>query len=315
MLKTSARLLRLLSLLQSRPHWTAPALSDRLEVDARTIRRDVERLRELGYPIRASSGLGGGYQLGAGTQLPPLLLNDDEAVAVAVALRAAAGSIGRMEETSIGLLAKLDQMLPSRLRKRASSLHSVTISITGNTEGPSVDLLTQIATACRDRIKLRLDYRDRAGKASARTVEPLRLAHTGRRWYLVAWDTQREDWRTFRADRIESVASTGPRFKQREFPGDIAKYVSQSISQVPYRYRMQLRLKGSAATLSKQIPSWCGVLEAIDTESCLLSTGAETLEALAAQLALTGAEFEIVGSQDLIPQLRQIADRLYRATR
>jgi predicted DNA-binding transcriptional regulator YafY len=315
MLKTAARLLRLLSLLQSRPHWTACELSGRLEVDARTIRRDVERLRELGYPIRASSGLGGGYQLGAGSQLPPLLLNDDEAVTVAVALRAAAGSIGGMEETSIGLLAKLEQMLPSRLRKRASSLHSVTISIAGNIEGPSVEMLTQIATACRDQIKLRLDYRDRTGKSSARTIEPLRLAHTGRRWYLVAWDRQREDWRTFRVDRVESVASTGPRFAPREFPGDIAKYVSQSISQVPYRYRVQLRLKGSAAILSKQIPCWCGVLEAIDAESCLLSTGADTLEALAAQMALTGAEFEIVGSQELIASLREIADRLYRATR
>jgi len=315
MIKTSSRLLQLLSLLQSRRHWTAADLGERLEVDVRTIRRDVDRLRELGYPIEASSGLGGGYQLGAGSQLPPLLLNDDEAVAVAVALRAAAGSVGRMEETAIGLLAKLDQMLPSRLRKRASSLHSVTISLVGPTPGPAVDLLTQIATACRDNLRLKMAYRDRAGQDTARSVEPLKLAHTGRRWYLVAWDLQRADWRTFRVDRVRELLGSGPRFVPREFPGDIAKYVSRSITQATYRYQVRLKLKGSAATLGKQIPRWCGVLDAVDENSCLLRTGADTLEALVAQMVMTGADFEILDTPELLGPLREITGRLHRATR
>jgi len=189
MLKTSARLLRLLSVLQSRRHWSGSELSERVGVDARTIRRDIDRLRELGYAVEASPGLGGGYQLKPGSSLPPVLLDDDEAVAVAV--RAAAGSVGKMEETAVGLLAKLDQLLPARLRKRASALHSITVSLASSQAVPSIEVLTRIATACRDHLKLRLNYRDRGGNATARTVEPLRLAHTGHLWYLVAWDAQR----------------------------------------------------------------------------------------------------------------------------
>jgi predicted DNA-binding transcriptional regulator YafY len=315
MLKTSARLLRLLSLLQSRRYWSGGELSERVQVDARTIRRDIDRLRELGYAVTGSPGLGGGYQLTPGSTLPPVLLDDDEAVAVAVAVRAATGSVGKMEETAVGLLAKLDQLLPARLRKRASALHSVTISVANSQSVPSIDVLIRIAAACRDHLKLRLNYRDRAGNATARTVEPLRLAHTGRLWYLVAWDAHRTDWRTFRMDRVEGLVSTGPHFAPREFPGDIAKFVSRSITQVPYRYRIRLRLVGSAADLAKHIPSWCGVLEALDDASCTLSTGADSIEALAAQVVLSGADFEILDSRELVPELRKIADRLYRATR
>lgn len=315
MLKTSARLLRLLSLLQSRRHWSGRDLSERAQVDVRTIRRDIDRLRELGYAVEAFPGLGGGYQLKPGSSLPPVLLDDDEAVAVAVCVRAAAGSIGKMEETAVGLLAKLDQLLPARLRKRASALHSVTISLANSRAVPSIDVLTQIAAACRDHLKLRLNYRDRVGNATVRTVEPLRLAHTGYRWYLVAWDAHRADWRTFRLDRVERVVSTGPQFAVRAFPGDIAKFVSRSITQVPYRYRLRLRLKGSAAELAKQIPGWCGVLEALDDSSCALNTGADSIEALAAQVVLTAAEFEILDSHELAPELRKIADRLHRGTR
>lgn len=315
MVKTSARLLRLLSVLQSRRHWSGGELSERVGVDARTIRRDIGRLRELGYAVEASPGLGGGYQLGPGSSLPPVLLDDDEAVAVAVAVRAAAGSVGNMDETAVGLLAKLDQLLPARLRKRASALHSVTVSLARSQTLPSIEILTRIATACRDHLKLRLNYRDRAGNATARTVEPLRLAHTGHLWYLVAWDAQRTDWRTFRMDRIQRLVTTGPHFVPREFPGDVAQFVARSMTQVPYRYRMRLRLEGSAADLVKRIPSWCGVLEALDDVSCMLSTGADSIEALAAQVVLIGKDFEILDSRELVPALRIIADRLHRATR
>ncbi len=315
MLKTSARLLRLLWLLQSRRYWSGAELGERVEVDTRTVRRDIDRLRELGYAVEASPGLGGGYQLKAGSSLPPVLLDDEEAVTVAVAVRAAASSIGKMEETAIGLLAKLDQLLPLRLRKRASALHSVTISLARPAAAPSIDVLTQIACACRDRLKLRINYRDRGGNVTSRVVEPIRLAHTGRLWYLVAWDSQREDWRTFRMDRVQRLASTGPQFMPREFPGDIAAYVSRSIAQVPYRYRMRIRLSGSLAELARRIPGWCGVLEALDAESCVLSTGADSIEALAAQVVLTGADFNILGAPEFIAELREIAARLERATR
>lgn len=315
MLKTSARLLRLLSVLQARQHWSGGELSERVGVDARTIRRDIERLRELGYAVEASPGLGGGYQLKPGSLLPPVLLDDDEAVAVAVAVRAAAGSVGKMEETAAGLLAKLDQLLPARLRKRASALHSVTVSLASARALPSMEVLTRLATACRDHLKLRLNYRDRAGNATTRTVEPLRLAHTGHLWYLVAWDAQRADWRTFRTDRIQRLVASGPHFAPRKFPGDVAQFVARAMTQVPYRYRMRLRLEGSAAELVRRIPSWCGVLEALDDVSCTLTTGADSLEGLAAHIVLIGTDFEILDAPELLPELRKIADRLYRATR
>jgi predicted DNA-binding transcriptional regulator YafY len=315
MLKTSARLLRLLWLLQSRRYWSGAELSERIEVDTRTVRRDIDRLRELGYAVEASPGLGGGYQLKAGSSLPPVLLDDEEAVTVAVAVRAAASSIGKMEEAAVRLLAKLDQLLPLRLRKRASALHSVTISLARPEAAPSIDVLTQIACACRDHLKLRVNYRDRAGNVTSRWVEPMRLAHTGRLWYLVAWDGERKDWRTFRMDRVQRLASTGPQFTPREFPGDIAAYVSRSITQVPYRYRMRIKLKGSMAELARRIPSWCGVLEMLDEENCTLSTGADSIEALAAQVILTGADFDILEAPECLAELREIAARLERAAR
>jgi predicted DNA-binding transcriptional regulator YafY len=315
MLQTSARLLRLLSLLQQRRHWSGQELAERLEVDARTLRRDIDKLRELGYPVHASAGVGGGYQLGAGSSVPPVLLNDDEAVAIGFALRAAAGSVGKMEETSIGLLAKLDQVMPPRLRKRASALHSVTLSLANAQSAPPVDVLTRIASACRDHIRVKLNYKDRDGKGSSRTLEPLKLVHTGHRWYLVAWDTQRDDWRTFRVDRIERLVSSGPQFTPRKFPGDIAEYVSQAMRHVSYRYRVRLKLTGSLEMLAKKVPGWCGSLEPAGADACLLSTGADSIESLAAMMLMTGADFEILDAPELLPGLRAIAERLRRATR
>jgi predicted DNA-binding transcriptional regulator YafY len=205
MLETSARLLRLLALLQARRDWSGAELGERLEVDVRTVRRDIDRLRSLGYPVSASSGLGGGYQLAAGSSMPPLLLDDEETVAVAVALRAAASSVARLEETAIRALVKLEQLLPARLRRRVSALHSVTISLAPATAGPDATMLATIAAACRDHELLELGYRARSGEASHRVVEPIRLVHTDRRWYLVAWDRHRSAWRTFRVDRIQLI--------------------------------------------------------------------------------------------------------------
>jgi predicted DNA-binding transcriptional regulator YafY len=203
MLETSARLLRLLTLLQAHRYWSGPALADRLDVSPRTLRRDVDKLRLLGYPINATGGVGGGYQLAAGATLPPLLLDDDEAVAVAVGLRtAAAGAVTGIAETSVRALAKLDQVLPSRLRHQVTTLGAAVV--TTPTLGPTVDpsTLTAIAAAVRDRVRLRFDYRSRSGGMVVREVEPYRLVHNGPRWYLLGWDVDRADWRTFRADRL-----------------------------------------------------------------------------------------------------------------
>ncbi len=209
MLSTSARLLRLASLLQSRRHWPGAALAEELGVDARTVRRDVDRLRELGYPVEASSGVGGGYALGRGADLPPLVLDDDEAVALAIALRAASASVGGIEATSLRLMGKLDQLMPTRLRRRATALHAVTLSLRSGPPLVDAALLSSLATACRDCVALRFGYRNHAGETSQRRVQPQRLANYGRRWYLIAWDSERSDWRSFRVDRLQGAPTAG----------------------------------------------------------------------------------------------------------
>lgn len=313
MLSTSNRLLRLLSLMQSRRHWTGGELSQRLEVDRRTLRRDVERLRELGYPIDASPGLGGGYRLGSGSELPPVLLEDDEAVAVAVALRTAAASVGRMEDTALRLLSKLDQWLPARLRRRASALYAVTLSLSGGAPTSDVDSLLLIAAACRDGFRLRMHYRDHGNRASERTIEPLRLVHTGSRWYLVAWDMKREDWRTFRVDRVQSLHETGMQFPPRAFPGDVSEYVARSIVQPFTRVRVRLRLAGSIEQQAGRVPTWCGILQAGDDHHCVLDLGADSVDGLLAMMALVGPEFEVIEDHGLLAQLREASCRLQQS--
>ena len=256
MLKTSARLLRLLSLLQARRDWTGPELAARLGVSPRTLRRDMDKLRSLGYPVDATPGTAGGYRLGAGAMLPPLLLDDEEAVAVAIGLRTAAGgTITGIEEASVRALVKLEQVLPGRLRHRVSALHSVTVPLPG--AGPPVDpvVLTVIATAARDRLRIGFRYTSHDGTQGGRAAEPHQLVHTGRRWYLLAWDLARGDWRTFRADRITSPQITGPRFTPRDPPGgDPAAYVSRSVSTTPYRYQARIRLHVPASAVAERLP-------------------------------------------------------------
>jgi predicted DNA-binding transcriptional regulator YafY len=315
-MKTSARLLRLLTLLQTRREWPGAELSARLEVDVRTLRRDVDRLRELGYEIQASSGVGGGYRLGAGKALPPLRLDDEEAVAIAVALGSVVASVPQLQETAVRVLVKLDQLLPERLRRRVSALQSVTLSMTA---GPAVDpaLLTAIASACREHERLTFTYEDSRGATKARTVEPLQLAHTGRVWYLVAWDMDREDWRTFRVDRIDPKRGVrvGARFIPRRPPEDLATYVSRSISTAPYRYQVRLKLAGPVAEVAERVPSWVGVLEPLDAKSCVLTTGGDSLEALVAQVVLAGVDFELLEPEELRPGIREVGKRLVRGTR
>jgi predicted DNA-binding transcriptional regulator YafY len=316
MLNTSARLLRLLSLLQARRYWAGVELAEELEVTARTLRRDVDRLRSLGYPVNSTSGMAGGYRLGSGAALPPLLLDDDEAVAVSVGLRTAAGgTVEGMAEAAIRALAKLEQVLPSRLRRRVAALHAFIVPLTNG--GPTVDAkaLSIIAGACRDRERLRFRYRSQNGADSQRNVEPSGLVHTGRRWYLVAWDVGRGDWRTFRVDRILSKISTGLRFSPRDPPDqDLAKFVSRSVASAPYPFRARVILHAPIERMAERISPTAGLLQAIDERSCELSAGAPSLDALAAWISVLGVDFEVRDPPELLEHLRRLADRLERAT-
>jgi predicted DNA-binding transcriptional regulator YafY len=315
-LQTSARLLRLLSLLQARRYWSGSDLAEQLEVTARTLRRDVDRLRSLGYPVDSTSGTAGGYRLGAGAAMPPLLLDDDEAMAVSVGLRTAAGgTVVGMEEAAARALAKLEQVLPPRLRRRAAALHShiVPLARNGPTVAPAV--LSTIAGACRDREKLTFAYRDRNSAATERSVEPHGLVHTGSRWYLVAWDSARDDWRTFRVDRIQAPITPAGRFAARAIPGgDLAAFVSRSVSSDQYAFRALVLLHSPIERVAERVSPCYGSLEPLDGQRCVLQTGAHSLDALAMWIAMIGVEFEVRDPPELVEHLRRASDRLRRAT-
>jgi predicted DNA-binding transcriptional regulator YafY len=315
-LNTSARLLRLLSLFQARRYWSGADLAARLDVTARTLRRDVDRLRSLGYPVHSTTGTAGGYQLGAGANLPPLLLDDDEAVAVALGLRtAASGSVGGIEEASVRALLKLEQVLPPRLRQRVAALHGFIVPL--GSRGPTVDAerLSALAGACRDLEGIRFLYHDRTGAPSGRAVEPHRLVHTGYRWYLVAWDLARKDWRTFRVDRIAGKLKTSTRFTPRKPPGgDFAAFVSKSLASVPYPIRARMTLHAPVEAIAKRVPPSAGTLEAIDERSCMLHTGSHSLEGLTIHLMLLGVDFQVHEPPELIDHLRRLAERLRSAS-
>ncbi|MFI2643479.1 helix-turn-helix transcriptional regulator [Streptomyces sp. NPDC018610] len=314
MLETSARLLRLLSLLQAHREWSGAELAERLGVTPRTVRRDVDRLRELGYPVNASPGTGGGYQLGAGAELPPLVLDDDEAVAVAVGLRTAAGQgIEGIGETSVRALAKLEQVLPGRLRRRVSALNAYTVPMLREPMPSAVDpaVLTELAHLCRDAERLRFAYRGHDGAVSRRIVEPHRLVCTEHRWYLVAWDLDREDWRTFRVDRITPRPPHGPRFVPRTPPADdLAAYVSEGVSTRVYAERAVVRLLVPQQEAAGRISPSAGTLEPDGPDACILRTGAADLDTMVVHVLMTGLPFEVLEPAELTGALRAARDRL-----
>lgn len=313
--ETSSRLLELLALLQARRDWPGAELAERLGVSGRTIRRDVERLRDLGYPVESLTGPAGGYTLRAGTAMPPLLLDEDEAIAIAVGLRTAAGSsVAGIEETSVRALVKLEQVLPAHLRRRVAALGSATVA--APMSGPMVDPqhLTAIAAACRDRDCLRFAYTRRDGTESRREVEPHSLVNRGRRWYLVAWDRGREDWRTFRVDRLERPAGMGVRFEPRKLPAkDASAYVERSITDRPSRYEARVTVHASAEQMTRGFPSYWGRFEPIDADRCEYRTGDDDLAWLMTRIAMLGVDFEIHEPPELLDHLRVIAQRLQRA--
>lgn len=311
MLETSARLLKLLSLLQSPRDWSGTALAEELGVGVRTVRRDVDKLRNLGYPVDAVPGVAG-YRLGAGASLPPLLLDDEEAVAVAIGLRAAAtGGVSGIEESSVRALTKLEQVLPSRLRHRVRLLQSVAVT---PTVGASVapDVVMAVAAACRDHQRLRFDYRSHDGTSTIRTTEPHRLVHTGRRWYLVAWDLDREDWRTFRLDRLNPRIPTGPRFTPR--PAPELEDTSRGVASGAYRYQARFLVRAPAEEVADRIANTIGTVEPVDASTCILSTGSNSLDELTLYVGLLGFDFQVESPPELIDHVRTLTARLGAAT-
>ena len=316
MLETSARLLRLLSLLQTPRVWPGAELAARLSVSARTIRRDVDRLRDLGYTVHATAGTPG-YRLGAGAGVPPLLLDDDEAVAVAVGLGTAAVSgVAGIEETSVRALIKVEQVLPSRLRHRVGALRSAVVQLASPVSGVDPTVLTAIATAIHDRESLRFDYRARDGVEDRRTAEPHRLVSSGRRWYLVAWDAGRRDWRTFRVDRMGLRTPNGPRFAPREPPGgDITRYVSEQISIHPYRYHGRFTVHAPAQFVETRMPPTVATVEAATEDTCAVRAGSNSLDDLAVWVGQLGVSFEVHEPPELVDHVRALGARLLDAAR
>ncbi|GAA3302427.1 YafY family protein [Streptomyces cinereospinus] len=309
---TPARLLQLLSLLQTPREWPGGELAERLGVSRRTVRRDVDRLRELGYPVQASKGSDGGYRLVAGKAMPPLVLDDEEAVAIAVGLRAGAGhAVAGVEEASVRALAKLEQVLPSRLRHRVATLQTATTALTGG-DGPGIapETLTVMASAVAGREKLRFAYRSGDGEASRRLTEPYRLVSTGRRWYLVAYDLGREDWRTFRVDRVSEPFATGARFAPRELPtGSAAEFLRRSIRRQQETYEVTVEFEAPAEAVAARLRGWLGAPEPLDADRCRVrgATG-DPLEWVAVRLALVGCEFSVRGPGRLAQYVRELGD-------
>jgi predicted DNA-binding transcriptional regulator YafY len=309
MLETSARLLALLSLLQARRDWPGAVLADRLRVSPRTVRRDVERLRELGYPVRATKGPDGGYRLDAGSELPPLLFDDEQAVAVAVALQTATTSVDGIEEAALRALGTVRQVMPSRLRRRVDALQVTRVDRRHRGKRPRVNSehLIAVGSAVRAREVLRFDYS--AASASApdaqgqwppsRRVEPHHLVMWGGRWYLVAWDLDRDDWRTFRVDRMTPRTPTGPRFTPRPLPApDVATYVAASFRAPAWPCQGEVILHAPAELVSR----WAGseaVVEEQAPDRCRVVAGSWSWSGLAAWMGMFGVDLEIVGPAEL----------------
>ena len=315
MLTTSARLLRLLSLLQTGRFFTGATLATELEVHERTVRRDVERIRELGYAVHASSGVAGGYQLGRGPELPPLLFDDQEALAVALGLRStAAGSTLGLEEAALRALAKLEQLLPKRLRKRIHAFQTSIVPLHHAGTRVDVELLSALAGACRSEEVIAFSYVDKQGSATTRRVEPSGLVHAGTRWYLVAWDVEREDYRTFRVDRIHGRPKSVARFVRRPLPeGGLAAYVARSVAVDTYAFKARVLLHAPYAQIAKQVSPLTGLLEPVDDKTCRLEAGGGSAHSLVLFIALLGVEFEILDPPLLKEAARELSQRLARA--
>ncbi|MFC4947658.1 helix-turn-helix transcriptional regulator [Pseudonocardia sp. GCM10023141] len=313
MTDTAARLLALLTLLQLPREWPGSELARRLDVTPRTIRRDVDRLRELGYPVAATRGSDGGYRLVAGTAMPPLLLDDEEAVAIAVGLRTAATqAVTGIDEASVRALAKLEQVLPSRLRRRVGVLGAAVVPVPGT--APPVDPahLTLLSTAIANRERARLRYRSHGGVPSRRHVEPHRLVVIGRRWYLVAFDLDREDWRTFRMDRVTEPVTTGARSTVADLP-DAAEHLLASLYRSAPTCIADVTLHAPAAAITGRFGDTPADVEIVDERTCRVRRHTDTPDWIASRLIGLGCDFIVHGPPELLTHLRTLSERVARA--
>ena len=314
MAQTSARLLALLSLMQSRPAWSGTELAQRLGVSTRTIRNDIERLRSLDYPVDAVRGSGGHYRLGAGGSLPPLLLDDEEAIAVAIGLRAASGIAG-VEESSARTIAKLNQVLPARLRQRVNAIQAAVTSgpvDTGtNVTDPVIDpvLLGDLATAVREREWVRFDYRD-----SAEVVEPYRLISWARRWYLVARHARTGSWATFRLDWMTLRPRTHRRFEHRPMQRQAyTDFLLRDVASTGWKVHARITVHAPAQDVLARINPTVGVVESVDSGTSILVTGADSFEMMAVYIGMLGLDFTVEPDSGLAEHIRALGERYRRA--
>lgn len=319
MANTSTRTLRLLSLLQTHKYWPGTELAQRLGVSPRTLRRDIDRLRDLGYPVEAQRGVDGGYQLAAGAALPPLMVDDDEAVALVVGLQfAMQGMVEGVAESSVRALAKVVQVMPPRLRKRVEAIRAMTVPADwGGDRSAALDpsALATVALTCRDSERLRFTYTAADGRRSDRHVEPHRLVALGRRWYLVAFDLTRHDWRSFRVDRLTGPAGDGARFRPRELPtGDAAEFVRSGVDNMPHLYRVEALVEAPAESVRQRLGRW-GSVEEIDTARCRVAMTTDSLDWPALTFGSLDAEFEVLEPPELVEHIRAWAERFHRAAR
>jgi predicted DNA-binding transcriptional regulator YafY len=320
MANTSSRTLRLLSLLQTRRYWPGEELAGQLQVSPRTLRRDIDRLRELGYPIQAQRGVAGGYQLAADTALPPLVVDDEEAVALALGLQTAAqGAVEGIAESSVRALAKVVQVMPARLRRRVQALGAMTVPASwdaaGGAANPTVDpeVLTTLALACRDTERVRFSYTAAAGQQTGRHVEPHRLVLLGRRWYLVGYDLDRQGWRSYRLDRLTGPDGTGARFRPRELPAaDAAAFVRAGVQSTRTGYDIEVIIEAPAELVRERIGRWASVAE-ISVSRCRVRMTADQLEWPVMGLGMIGADFQVISPSELIEWMRDWGARFSRA--
>lgn len=317
MVQASARLLKLLTLLQARSTWAGPELASRLEITHRTLRRDVDRLRTLGYPILGETGVGGGYRLGSGAALPPLSLDDDEAIAVFVGLHTAAGTgVTGANTSATRALSKLEHVLPQRLKKQLKTLKSSVLSLADRAPGLSLANVSALATACSERIVTRIAYTSRDRLHSERRVEPFQVVRVGLLWYLVAWDPEKADWRTFRLDRIARLELENQNFKARSPPdGDVAEFVNRSLSTTLHAFRAKVLLLAPLEVVRPRIGPQDGVFRSISRNTCTMELGAPTLDVLAARILWLGVDFRVLEPASFRAHLKGVAKRVSSASR
>lgn len=309
-MKTPQRLLQMLTLLQSGRRFTAAELAVRFELTERSIRNDMERLRELGYPVIATRGRIGGYRLGSGANLPPLQLDDEEALAIAIGLQTATSSgIAGIDDAALRALTKLQSMLPTRLRRRLEAIQGFALRVPSDRASSNVpsERLAILANACRDFEVVRVRYRNHAGDESRRFLEPHRLISWGQRWYLLAWDEGRDDWRTFRVDRFDQVEGVGRRYRERAMPADdVVAYITRNISRAGSAFRAVIEVDATADVVAETISPMYAVIEPIGDDRCRLDVNTDDLRATLLYVGLLGFPFTIIEPPGLIAELASL---------